>query len=105
MGGAAVVKRGFDLPRLVVDVAVAPKVTLPRQCIAIPAVDDEPEVLLTPNLAFLDRFVAAACITRGTEHRFTVFHNPPTERIINIGGAHVFAVALHHASIRRWSRF
>ena len=66
MGGAAVVKRGFDLPRLVVDVAVAPKVALPRQCIAIPAVDDESEVLLTADFAFLDRFVATACITRGT---------------------------------------
>ena len=97
MGGAAVVKRGFDLPRLVVDVGVAPKVALPRQCIAIPAIDDESEVLLTPNLAFLDRFVTTARITRGTEHRFTVFHNPSTERIINIGGAHVLAVALHHA--------
>ena len=94
MGCAAVVKRGFDLPRLVVDVGVAPKVALPRQCIAIPAIDDESEVLLTPNLAFLDRFVTTACITRGTEHRFTVFHNPSTKRIINIGGAHVLAVAL-----------
>ena len=97
MGGAAVVKRGFDLPRLVVDVGVAPKVALPRQCITIPAVDDESEVLLTANLAFLNRFVATARITRGAEYRFTVFHDASSERVVNIGGAHVLAVALHHA--------
>ena len=94
MGCAAVVKRGFDLPRLVVDVGVAPKVALPRQCITIPAIDDESEVLLTANLAFLDRLKATARITRGTEYRFTVLHDAPTERVVNIGGAHVFAVAL-----------
>ena len=50
-----------------------------------------PEVLLTPNLAFLNRFVATACITRGTEYRFTVFYDASALCVVGVVCASVVA--------------